>query len=230
MSAVRLGVRVHHARGNRRIVLLERPLEVLDRLMGGRLGREDLGAAAPDHHHPIEAVVGLELPHVGDDLLGEIFLVLPLLDVRTLQPFHVPLIEHGGPGTDLLELGPHFVEQRRLDDAGGPRRCVAVVLENIPAAEDNVVESGKRHNLADLRRPPLRAFTKTDGAHLRERADRFGQALPNGEDAGDRGGAHGAETDEQHAELAACGSDVNRCRHGDELYQPPATSHQSPPE
>ena len=96
-----------------------------------RLGHEDLGAAAPDHHEAIELVVGLELPDVGDQLLGEVLLVLALLDVRAVEPLHVVPIEHGRPRLDLLELGPHLLEQRRLEHAGGawpprsscPRRC-----------------------------------------------------------------------------------------------------------
>ena len=94
----------------------------------------------------------LELPDVGDDLLGEILLVLALLDVRAVEPLHVALIEHGRPRPDLLELGPDLVEQRRLDDAGRARGGVAVVLEDVPAAEHEVVEAGERHDVADLRR------------------------------------------------------------------------------
>ena len=83
------------------------------------------------------------------------------------------------------------------------------------------------HDVADLRRPAFGALAEADRAHLRERADRFGEPFANGEDAGDGRGADGAETDEQHAELAARRSDVNRCRHGGELYQPAVIGHQS---
>ena len=74
------------------------------------------------------------------DLLGEILLVLALLDVRAVEPLDVALIEHRRPRTDLLELRADLLEQRRLDDAGGPGRGVAVVLENVPAAEHQIVE------------------------------------------------------------------------------------------
>ena len=212
-------VGVDHARRDGRIVLLERALEALDGRVRRRLGHEDFGAAAPDHHQPIEVVVGLELADVGDHLLGEILLVLALLDVRTVEALHVPLIEHRRPGTNLFELGPDLLEQRRLDDAGRPRGGVAVVFENVPAAEHEIVEAGERHDLADFRRAAFGALAETDGAHLRQRADRFGDSLANGEDAGDRRGADGAEADEQHAQLAARGSDFYRCRHGAKLYQ-----------
>ena len=74
------------------------------------------------------------------DLLGEILLVLALLDVRAVEPLDVALIEHRRPRADLLELGPHLLEQRRLEHAGRPRGRVAVVLEDVPAAEDEIVE------------------------------------------------------------------------------------------
>ena len=195
--------------------------------MRGRLGGEDLGAAAPDHDQAIERVVRLELPDIGDHLLGQILLVLPLLDVRAVEPLHVPLIEDGRPGTDLFELGPHLLEQRRLDDAGRSSGRITIVLEDVPPSEHQIVEPGERDDLADFWRAAFGAFAEPDGAHLRERTDRFGEPLADGEDAGDGRGAYRAETNEQHAELAACRSDVDRCRHGVELYQSPVGSRQS---
>ena len=43
----------------------------------------------------------LEQADVFDHLLGEIALVLALLDVRAVEPLHVPLIEHRRPRPDL---------------------------------------------------------------------------------------------------------------------------------
>ena len=196
-------VRVDHARRNRRIVVLERALEARDARVRRRLGHEDFGAAAPDHHQPIEAVVGLEPPDVGHHLLGEIALVLALLDVRAVEPLDVALIEHGRPRLDLFELGTHLVEQRRLDHARGPRRGVAVVLENVPAAEHEIVEPRERHDFADFRRAAFGPLAETDRAHLRQRSDGFGESFANSEHAGDRRRADGAEADEQDAEPAA---------------------------
>ncbi len=51
-----------------------------------------------------------------------------------------------------------------------------------------------------------------------ERADRFREPLPDGEDAGDGSCADGTKTDEQDAKLALGRSDLNRCRHGEKLY------------
>ncbi len=207
MSAVRFGA------ADRRIVFFERALEVLDGLVRRRLGHEDLGAAAPHHDEPIELVRRLEPPDVVGDLLGEVFLVLPFLDVRAVEPLDVMLVEHRRPRADFLEVRAHLVEQRRLDDAGGPRRGVAVVLEDVPAAEDEVVEPGQRHHLVDLRRASFGALAEAHGAHLRERPDWLRDALPNGENAGDRRGAHGAEADEHHAESAARRSNIDWRRH-----------------
>src|SRR5205085_8854538 len=57
-----------------------------------------------------------------------------------------------------------------------------------------------------------------DRSHLGEGADWFGQASPNGENAGDRGGADRTEANEQHTKLAARRIDFKRCRHGEKLY------------
>jgi hypothetical protein len=206
-------VGVDHARRDGGVVLLEGALEALDCLVRGRLGREDLGAAAPYHHQPIELVIALELADVGDHLLGEILLVLALLDVRAVESLDVALIEDGRPRPDFLELGTHPIEQRRLDDASGPRRGVAVLFEDVPAAEHQIVQRGERHDIADSRRAILGSLPEADGAHLGERADWFGKAVADGEDAGDCRGADRAETNQQDTEFAPRRSDVDGSRH-----------------
>ena len=170
--------------------------------MRGALGHEDLGAAAPDHDEPVEAVRGLELADVVDELLGQILLVLALLDVRAVEPLDVLAIEHRRQRLDRRQLVLDLIEQLLLEHAGGLGRLVAVVLEDVPAAEDEVVETGERHELADGRRAALGALAEPDGAHLRERPDRLRDALADRHDAGNCRRADGAETDEQNAELA----------------------------
>ena len=159
----------------------------------------------------------LELADVGAELLGKILLVLALLHVRAVEPLDVPLIEHRRHRLDGLELGLDLIEQRRLEHAGGARRLVGVLFENVPAAEDDVVEVGERNDLLDLRRAAFGALAETDGAHLRERADRIGQPFSNGQHAGNGGRADGAEADEQNAQFAFCWSDF-KVFHSRQLY------------
>ena len=64
----------------------------------------------PDHHQPVAAVLRLERADVGDELLGEIPLVLALLDVRAVEPLDVALVEHGRHRLDGLELAANLVE------------------------------------------------------------------------------------------------------------------------
>jgi hypothetical protein len=160
-------VGIDHARWNCRIVLLERALEV--RHAGVRLGlrHEDFGAAAPHHHQPIEVVGLLEQANVFHHLLGEISLVAPFLHVRPVETLHVTPIEHRRPRPDLLEIAAHLVEQRRLDHASGLGRRIAVVFEDVPAAEHEILEAGERNHLADFRRTSLGALAEANGSHLR---------------------------------------------------------------
>ena len=153
---------------------------------------------------------GPEGADIRDDLLREIFLVLALLHVRPVEPLDVPLIEHGRPGANLFQVGPHLVEQRRLDDAGRPRGGVAVVFENVPATEHESVETGQRDDVGDFRGASFGPLPQTDGSHLGQRSDWLGDSLPDGEHAGNRGGADGAQADQQHAQLSARRSDTNR--------------------
>ena len=58
------------------------------------------------------------------DLLGEILLVLALLDVRAVEPLHVPLIEHRRPRPDLsrARAGPARAAPARARRRSSPRR------------------------------------------------------------------------------------------------------------
>ena len=167
-----------------------------------RLRHEHFGAAAPDHDEPIELEVRLERSDVCDDLLGQVFLMFALLDVRALEPLHVALIEDGGPRADRLELRPDLVEQRRFDDACRPRGRIAVVFEDIPAGEDELVEIGQRHKLLDQRRPAISAFAQADRAHLGKRANGFGQAAAHGFHSGHKGRGHRSHTGNHDAQLS----------------------------
>ncbi len=59
-------------------------------------------------------------------------------------------------------------------------------------------------------RAVLGALAEPDRAHLRQRADRRGQALADGQHAGNRGRADGAQPDQQDAEFAGGGRDFYR--------------------
>ncbi len=141
--------------------------------------------------------VVLETADVLAQLLGELALVLALLDVRSVEPLHVAPIEHRRHRRDCLELGADLIEQRLLQHAGGLRRFVRVVLEDVPAAEHDVVERGERHEVLDERRATFGALAEANGSHLRQRADRLGEAASHGQHPGDRGRADGAHPDEQ---------------------------------
>ena len=53
------------------------------------------------------------------------------------------LVEDGRPGLDGLELVPDGVEVLPLQDAGLQGGLVGVVREDVPGAEDEVVEAGE---------------------------------------------------------------------------------------
>ena len=211
-------VGVDHARRDGVVAVLKPLLEGRHRLVDGAFLHEHLGAPHPQHHQAIAAVLGLERADVGDQLLGQVALVLALLDVRPVQPLHVALVEHGRHGLDGFQLPAHLIELRRLQYARGAGRGVAVRLEDVPPTEDDVVEARQRHELVDLRRPPLGPLPQPDRPHLGERSDRLGQVLPDGHHTGDGRGAHGAEADEQNAQLALRRGDVGWLSHNRPLY------------
>ena len=83
----------------------------------------------------------LEVADVLNQLLGEIPLVLALLDVRAVEPLHVVTVEHGRHRLDGRQLVLDLIEERPFQDAGRLRGLVAVVLEDVPAAKHEIVET-----------------------------------------------------------------------------------------
>ena len=155
----------------------------------------------------------LNAADVGNQLVGQVLLVLALLDVGAAQALHVALVEHRRHGLDGLELGAHLFEQRAVEHARRAGRRVAVFLEDVPAAEHQVVEPRQGHEILDFGRLALGALAKANRAHLGERTDGLGEALADGDDAGDGGGADGTEADQEDAEFTLSRSDTRRLLH-----------------
>ena len=65
---------------------------------------------------------------------------LPCLDVGAVQLLDVRRLEHARHRADALEERPHLVEVLVREHAGVLRRLVGVVLEDVPAAEHQIVE------------------------------------------------------------------------------------------
>ena len=212
------GVCVDHARRDLRIAHLERLLERLHRRVLRSRGPEDLRTPAPDHHQSIQLMIRLESADVVRHLVREIALVPALLDVGTAETLDVVRIEDGRPRADGLELGPDLVEQRRLEHTRRLGGGIAVFFEDVPAAKHEVVQCGERHRVLDLWRAAFRALAQADGSHLGERADGPRQPFANRIDAGNGGGAHGPEADQQNAQFALGWGDVNGWFHNRKLY------------
>ena len=155
----------------------------------------------------------LEPTDVVDQRVGQDFLVGALLDVRSFQALHIPLIEDRRPRANLFELGTDLFEQRRLDDARRARRGVRVVFEDVPGAKDEIVERRERQDVADLRRAALGPLAQAHRAHLRERSDWLGETFADRKHAGNGRCADCAQTDEQDPQLALSRGNFDGNRH-----------------
>ena len=85
------------------IVGLKAFLEGFDGLMNGGRLEEDFSRAAPDHDDAIDCLS--ECLDVGAHLVGEVALVLALLDVRAVEALDVVLVEDRGQRLDGFEVG-----------------------------------------------------------------------------------------------------------------------------
>src|SRR6516165_1200048 len=88
-------------------------------------------------------------------------------------------------------------------------RLVGRVFVNVPAAEDQIVQSGERDKVLDQRRAPVGAFPQPDGGKLGERTDRRGNSSLHGLHAGHERGGNGADSRNQDAQFSVGGRNLN---------------------
>ena len=76
----------------------------------------------------------------------------------------------------IISSSGHAFKERGLQHTGRSCGRVAVVLENIPAPEHEIVEAGDGNDIADLWRTAFGPLPETNRAHLRQRSDRLGKS------------------------------------------------------
>ncbi len=196
----------------------------------GRAGLEkDLGGCAPDHHHPVAGVRRPEIADVLADGLGQVSLARLGLDIGAVEPPHVVVVEDGRHGLDLLQFGRDRLDMGEpVEHAAFQRGFVGRVRDRIPGTEDQLINAGQRHEVANERHSALSPLAEANGAHLSERAGGLSEAAPDQLDAGDHCRRHGAEPHGQHAQLAGGRLDVALgCLHGiSSLQDDAALTHQ----
>ena len=191
------------------MVLLHRLFEGFDRLVTRLSLEKELGRGAPDHDHTVERVGFLEVPDVFHEEAGVVVLRRGLFDVIAVQVLYVPLVEDGRPGLEGLQLGSDRVEVLAAQNPRLDSRFVSVVGEDVPAAEDEIVETGQLDEVLDQGILLFRPFPQADRSHLGQRADGLGEALSDGHDAGDEGRRHGAQADGHDPELSGRFLDID---------------------
>ena len=117
----------------------------------GRL-KKNFSRAAP-HCDQAGGSRGLfEILNISPDLLGKIHLVLALFDVRPVNVLNIIMIEYRFARLDRTEKRLDAVEQFALEDAGVGCGGVHVVVENVPAGKDQLVQRRERKKLFYTRR------------------------------------------------------------------------------
>src|SRR6202035_4675920 len=161
---------------------------------------EYFGGAAPDHDQAVGFAFLFEVADVFAKLFGELKFIFSFFDVGARKILDVMLIESGLHRFDGLQEFLDLVEVFGLQDARLGGGLIRVIGENIPAAENNVVEFGEGHELTNLWRAAFGAFAKANGAQLRERADRRGFAAANQFNSCHKRGAYGSHSRREDAQ------------------------------
>ena len=116
------------------------------------------------------------------------------LDPYPVESRHPSLIEDGVHRDDALEFARQRVEMLGSEHPGGAGGLEGIRGDRVPASEHDIVESGQVDELGN--RQGL-AVARVNTAELTERSDRRAESVAGSEDAGDEGGADGAESGEE---------------------------------
>src|SRR5262249_50438719 len=109
-----------------------------------------------------------ERADVGDYLFGEVALVLSLFNVGALEALDVSPIEYRRHRSDRFELVAYAIELAALEHPRRTRGSVTILLEDVPATKDDIIEIRQRNELVDLRGASFGPLSQADRAHLRQ--------------------------------------------------------------
>src|SRR6266513_2496883 len=76
------------------------------------------------------------------------------------------LAEDSRPRLDFFDLGPHGIQQTRIENPRFDRALKAVVFINVPAAKHQVIERGEWNKVVDFRDPAFRALSQSNCSKL----------------------------------------------------------------
>ena len=128
-----------------------------------------------------------------------------------MQALHVVLVKNRRQRQDAFQirfqLGQRFLVQHR----GVRGRLVHVVLENIPARENHILQICQGHKIPDQRGRVIGALAQPDRSHLGQRADRLGQPATHRFHARNHRGGHGAKAHHHHAQFPLGGLNSGCC-------------------
>ena len=88
------------------------------------------------------------------------------LYVGAIQVLHIGLVENCGHGLQTLKKGLDRDEMFPAENPGLKGCLVAIIREDIPSTENQVVQEGQRHKILNKRNAILKAFAQADGSHL----------------------------------------------------------------
>ena len=178
---------------------------------------ERFRGTAPAGHQPRHSFLFLEIRNVFFDLQRQLVFVFRFLDVRAVQLLHVLAVKRRLHRLNAREKRLHVRQMLGVEHARLCRRLVSVVLENVPAAEDEIFRVRQRHKFFDQRRAPFRALAQADRAHLRQRADRTRFVSADQLDSRHECSADGAHSGGQDAQSSLGGDDFRWLFHASPL-------------
>src|SRR5258708_22585890 len=179
---------------------------------------EHFGGSAPAGNQPRSARSFLEIRDVFLDLQRQFVLIFGLLYVRAVQPLYIFFVKRRFHRLDLRQERFYFLKIFVAQHTGLRSGLVSVILEKIPAGENQIVKIGQGDKLLNFWRMVIGALAEADGTELRQRTNRRRLAFANQLHAGHKCRGHRSHSRQQDPKLSLRWRDLSWLFHSTPLF------------
>ena len=164
----------------------------------------DLGRSGPEHDQTATALLSTEATNVLPQLLDHLPTIGTIFHVVTVKTLGIVVIEGGLHRHNLLEFVAYRLNILLFQHLSIDGGLIGVLRIDIPTAEDDIVETGQRHDLAILQILLRGTTTHTNLVVLGHGTHRFCQSFAGHQNARHECRGNRSVADNQNSQLSFC--------------------------
>ena len=135
------------------------------------------GRGRPAHHQPVHPLLGLKGIDIFHQLVGQIHFMRTFFHMGTIKIFHIVPVKNSRHWNDAFQFLFDPVDMARFQHHGLAGGLVSRVGEDIPAAENQVLQVGQGNQLLHREDTFLGTLAQADFSRLGHGTQGPGQSL-----------------------------------------------------